>query len=344
MPIARMRISVTVLSISLLVLLISMLFWLSQEPNGKAAANNTAQSHDQADASPLRLGIIPERDIFEQRHRYRVLADYLSTELGRPVTLVTSSTYHGALNDMVEGRTDAAFMGSMVAALTLDQISARVLVKPETADGASTYRGVLFVRNSSPIQSLADLSGRSIAMVRTTTAGHLFPIYTLSQQGLLSGDGAMVIRWVGTHDQVVEEVDHGRIAVGAAKDLRVDAYEREHPVSHFRRLATGEAVPNNALLVRRDLDEQLVEQLTQVLLDMDQHESGRQALKVFGAARFIPCQSDEYRVVYEMTEKLGPGWGMIGHKSGSVLNAEPEPAVSAGLSDVPEVLPKTEGP
>lgn len=344
MPMARMRISITILSMTLLVLLISMLTWLARLPEEVTTTETLAHAGDDNGAEALRLGIIPERNIFEQRRRYRVLTDYLSGKLSRPVTLVTSSTYHGALIDMAEGRTDAAFMGSMVAALSLDQIQAQVLVKPQTADGVSTYRGVIFVRDNSPIQSLADLSGQTIAMVRTTTAGHLFPIYTLSEQGLLFGEEAVGIRWVGTHDQVIAEVDHGRIAAGAAKDLRIDAYEQEHPMSHFRRLTLGEPVPNNALLVRRDLDESFVKQLKKVLLEMDQDESGRQVLKAFGAARFLPCRPDEYQAVYDMTEFLGPGWGKIGQSTSPLFMADPGIKEENGLSDVTEDVTKPEGP
>ncbi len=338
MPMGRMKISETILSVTLLVLLIVMLVWLGIEPDVVTANGTSAQAISQSDAAPLRLGLIPERDIFEQRRRYEVLAEYLTGELDRRVTLVTSSTYHGALNDMAEDRTDAAFMGSMVAALTLEMVRARVLVKPQTTDGVSTYRGVIFVRDDSPIRNLEDLAGQSIAMVRTTTAGHLFPIFRLSEYGLLSGEDAVAMRWVGTHDQVIQEVDLGRIAVGAAKDLRIDAYEKQHPMTHFRRLALGDPVPNNALLVRNDMDESLIKELTRVLLEMDQHESGQKVLSVFGAARFLPCQSDEYQAVYDMTEQLGPGWGNIGLSAPQVFMADP------ASTDATDATSQAEGP
>lgn len=308
----RMRITLTVFSLSLIVLLIASLGWLGQ---AGPAAGRDQQPHDNAqtsDIKPLCVGIIPEREIFEQRRRYRVLADYLAEALDRPIELVTASSYHGALDDMAAGRTDIAFMGSLVAALTLEQLQAQVLVKPETADGVTTYRGVIFVRADSPIQDLHDLAGRSIGMLRTTTAGHLYPIHTLSELGLLTGPEAVSLRWLGTHDQVAYEVEHGRIDAGAAKNLRIDAYEQAHPLVRFRRLAEGDPVPNNALVVRGDLEPALVARLRDVLLGMDRDEAGRDVLSAFGAARFVPCQPEEYQSVYDMAKTLGPGWGRIG--------------------------------
>ena len=222
---------------------------------------------------------------------------------------------------MADGQTDAAFMGSMVGAMTLQQLDARVLVKPETADGVSTYRGVIFVRENSPIRSLEDLAGRSIAMIHTTTAGHLFPMYVLSEHGLLSGDKRVTIRWVGTHDQAIHQVQLGRVDAGAAKDLRIDAIEKADPAIHYRRLAVGEPVPNNALLVRRDLDVGLVKQLTEVLLDMDKQEAGLRVLSIFGIAKFQPCDREEFQAVYDMIEKLGPDWEEVGEAYESALQS-----------------------
>jgi ABC transporter, phosphonate, periplasmic substrate-binding protein len=167
MPIGRMRISMTALSATLALLVVVMLVWIGRAPGDLSGPDRSAgfDTKDGAGDRVFRLGLIPERDIFAQRRRYRALADYLSGVLGLHVELVTSNTYHGVLNDMARGRIDGAFMGSMVATLTLDQLNARVLVKPQTEQGVTTYRGVIFVRDDSPIQSVDDLAGVSIAVV-----------------------------------------------------------------------------------------------------------------------------------------------------------------------------------
>lgn len=343
MPIGRMRTTMTMLSVSLMALTVAMLFWLGRNPQGLSASDPALNPHaaDPVSDGTLFLGLIPERDVFAQRRRYRALTEYLSLNLGRPVTLVTSNTYHGALNDMARGRIDAAFMGSMVATLALDELRARVLVKPQTADGVTTYRGVIFVRNDSPIQSLDDLAGRSIAMLRTTTAGHLFPVYALSQQGLIDGADPPVFRWVGTHDRVIQDVYDGLVDAGAAKDLRIDAFERSHDGYLFHRLAVSEAVPDNALIVSRDLDAELVGRLERVLLTMNEHDDGRRALSLFGAQRFVPCSAEEYRAVHDMADHLGPGWGLIGTPETEQRDADGYPMdTDAGDPPKTETIPR----
>ena len=345
MPIGQMRTSMTVLSVTLIALTVAMLFWLGHNPQKLAALENgrALNGADTPNNGALCLGLIPERDIFDQRRRYRALADYLSNELDRPVTLVTSNTYHGALKDMAEGRIDAAFMGSLVATLAVDQLQARVLVKPEDLNGETTYHGVIFVRDDSPIQSLDELAGRSLAMVRTTTAGHLFPVYSLSELGLFTGQDPVKVRWVGTHDRVIQDVFDGEVNAGAAKNLRIDAFEQVHPGYHFRRLATGQAVPNNALIVRPDMDSGLADRLEQVLLGMHENESGKQTLTVFGAVRFVPCMPGEYRPIYDMAEHLGPGWGLIGVPGGETRETAIDPAKNT-INDPSEEEATPKGP
>src|SRR4051812_10682421 len=93
-----------------------------------------------ASAASLRIGLIPERDIFAQRARYRALADYLAARLGRPVELVTLNSYENILRDFADRQVDAAFLGSLVAVLAADRLDVRILVKSELPDGATTYR------------------------------------------------------------------------------------------------------------------------------------------------------------------------------------------------------------
>ena len=261
---------------------------------------------------PLRIGLIPERDVFKQRQRYRALADYLAGKLARPVQLVTANTYEAILLDYAEKKIDGAFLGSLVAVLAMDRHGARPIARPELAGGVSTYRGVIFVRADSKVRRLDDLAGHSVGMVRTTTAANLFPGCLMARAGLLDEPLKVRMVWMGTHDDVVRAVTKGEIDIGSAKDLRLHAVLQEHPDWKIRRLALGQAVPENALLVRADLDAGLADRLTKVLLGMGGEQAGLRTLSALGVVRFIPCKPEEYQPVYDMVECVGPDWTRIG--------------------------------
>jgi phosphonate transport system substrate-binding protein len=299
-----------ILAAGLVCFTLLVIVWLGDDA---LKSNGNATSRVDADhgLDPLRIGLIPERDVFEQRRRYEALASHLATEVDRPVELVTSNTYQGMLDDLGAGRVDAAFLGSFVAALAIDRHDARVLVKPETPDGVTTYRGVLFTRADANIQTIDDLAGQSIATVKATTAGDLFPVYQMSNRGMFDASDPVDMRWVGTHDAAIREVVEGRSDAGAAKDLRLVAYEKSHPVVRLRRLAVGPPVPNNALLVCASMPDELAERLATALMSMHERADGRATLEAFGAQRFVPCAATEYDAIYEMVEALGDDWSRL---------------------------------
>ncbi|MEX0777354.1 MAG: phosphate/phosphite/phosphonate ABC transporter substrate-binding protein [Phycisphaeraceae bacterium] len=306
---------------SLLVLAVGVVVWGLACPGPKVG--DGAGAVPPADNPPLRLALIPERDVFIQRQRYQALAAYLSQKLDRPVQLVTLNTYSSVLDELAHKTIDGGFLGSMVAVLAHDRLDAQVLVKPQhaghpghpgspaQAGGLSTYRGVLIVRDDSPIQSVADLRGRSLAMVRTTTAGNLFPLALLAEHQLL-GDGRPAFRWVGTHDDVAQAVMDGQVDAGAMKDLRLDAFEKDHPQAKLRRVAVSAAMPDNALVVRGDLDAALVAQLRQAMLGMDSNADGKAVLAGLDNQRFVACEMAEYQAVYDMTRTIGSAWDQVG--------------------------------
>jgi phosphonate transport system substrate-binding protein len=294
------------------VLLIAVVLLIPREPQGTDNVAAPPPPTTGPDGTALRLGLIPERDIFQQSKRYRPLANYLSARLGRRVELVTMNTYEAVLQDFTEKKIEGAFLGSLVATLAMDRLGAKVFVKPEYPGGISTYRGVIFVRESSPITSVEQLGGHSIAMVRATTAGNLFPVYLMARHGLLGRADSPTITWVGTHDDVALEVMEGHVDVGAIKDDRLDALLKEHPDWKVRELAVSEAVPNQALVLRADVAEEFGPKLAELLLKMDTDPVGREALSVLGAARFLPCSPEQYKAIYDMVEQLADAWDRIG--------------------------------
>ncbi len=308
----KMKIVWVVLNTTLVALLLGVLLWLANRPGTGSGGSSAATSPANSGRMALRIGLIPERDIFEQRKRYQALADYLSGRMDRPVQLVTLNTYEAVLLDFAEKKVHGAFLGSLVAVLAMDRLGAQVVVRPELPGQVSTYHGVIFVRADSPIRTLEQLSGHTIGMVRTTTAGHVFPGCVIMRLKLWDGPNRPHIVWVGTHDDVAVKVMEGRVDVGAMKNLRLDALMRSHPEWKIRRLARGRSVPNNALLMRRDVDEKLAARLSQILLKMDSEPQGRETLAAMGVARFVPCRAEEYAAVYDMTECILPLWKQIG--------------------------------
>lgn len=300
-----------IILVSLLaILLVGLLIMFGGDPGGvEVGSRPTVRPPDM---QPIRIGLVPERDIFALRKRNRVLADYLQTQLGRPVELVTASSYAGILRDFQEKQVDAAFLGSLVAALAVDRMNAQIVLKTELPGGISTYHGVICVREDSPIRDVDELAGRSLAVVRTTTGGNLFPLYCLAEHGIVTGGQRPRLVWVGTHDDAVAAVMRGEVDAAGVKDLRLKALVAANPAWKVRVLATSDPVPENALVVRGDVADTVGKQIVAALLKIDQTPEGRAAMKQYGAERFLPCGTADFKAIYDIVERLGPAWPQVG--------------------------------
>jgi phosphonate transport system substrate-binding protein len=295
----------------LVIFAIAGVLWLGARPEdlpGTIPAASVPQPGEET--APLRIGLVPERDIFEMRARHKALTGYLSAKLGRPVEVALVNTYLGVLQDFAERRIDAAFLGSLVAVLAVDRLNVELLVKPVREDGGSTYHGVLFVKDGSPVRRVEDLGGRSVALIQGTLAGDLFPMSRMFQAGLLNAKPPLVM-WIGTHDDVIIETLSGRVDAGAAMNLRLEAYEAAHPDARFRRIAQSAEVPHDALAVRRDVAPAIGQKLKDAMLAMDKDPEGAKALAVYGAKRYVPTSIEEYGPVYDMIEALGDQWSRL---------------------------------
>jgi phosphonate transport system substrate-binding protein len=256
----------------------------------------------------LRIGLIPEQNLFSQKKRYEPLAEYLSREVGARIVLKILSRYGNIIENFVSNDLDGAFFGSFTGALAHKKLGVQALARPEYADGTSTYHGLLFVRQESGISSGKDMRGMRFAFVdKATTAGWLLPLHYFRTQGI--DDHRSWLRetyFAGTHEGAIYDVLEKKADIGAAKNTVFQRLAGSDPrlSDELTILARSPDVPENALCVRRDLSDALKAKLKETLLDMHQQEEGKEVLKLFGAARFIPTTEEDYRVVFEFASRI----------------------------------------
>ena len=276
-----------------------------------------ASCQDQEPAEPvsseprtsLRIGLIPERNIFSQKKRYEPIAEYLSARIHANVELVVLSRYGNIIDNFVSNRLDGAFFGSFTGALAHRKLHVEAIARPEYPDGTSTYHGLIFVRKDSGIAGVEDMKGKRFAFVdKATTAGYLLPLYYFKTHGI--DDLSTLLKetyFAGTHEGSIHDVLEGEADIGAAKNTMFTrlASTDSRISEELSILTRSPDVPENALCVRADLDESLKNDLRIALLSMNQDEVGKKVLRSFGAARFIDTTEDDYIAVFDYAETIG---------------------------------------
>lgn len=261
-----------------------------------------------APKTTLRIGLIPEQNIFKQMERYGPLARYLSKKTGTNIELRVLSRYGNIIDNFKSEKLDGAFFGSFTYALAHSRIGVEVVARPVNLDNTSTYHGYIFVRKDSGIRSAGDMKGKRFAFVdKATTAGYLLPLEYFEEQGIGNYKKYFGETYFsGTHEASINDVLDRKTDVGAAKNTIFDRLARTDPrVSRdLVILARSPDVPENGLALRGDLDASLRHGIREALLGMEADPEGREVLKRFGAIRFIETRTEDYAAVYKYAKRI----------------------------------------
>jgi phosphonate transport system substrate-binding protein len=262
----------------------------------------------QLESEVLIIGLIPEENIFDQRERYKPLAEYISSKTGYTIKLVVLPEYGNIIDNFVSKNMDGAFFGSFTYALAHEKLGVEVLARPENLKGVSTYHGLIFVRKDSGIRSIKDMKGKRFVFVdKATTAGYLLPLDYFQQNNITDYKTYFgETYFTGTHDDAIYDVLDGKADIGAAKNTIYERLEEADPRVKEKLLILKESpdVPENALGLRKNIDKAVKKKLKEVLLTMDSDPAGKDVLKQFGARRFIETTDDDYQPVIKYCKHI----------------------------------------
>jgi phosphonate transport system substrate-binding protein len=269
--------------------------------------------------APLRIGLIPEMNIFRQKARFKPLGEYLGRKLGLPVEFTILPRYGNILDTFEAQGLDGAFFGSFTGALAIERLRAVPLARPVNLDGTSTYHGYVFVRKDSGLRNVADLRGKRMAFVdRATTAGYLFPRAWLRQHGVSTPERFFSETYfTGSHDAAVAAVLERKADVGAAKHSVFDQLRRENPIvaRDLVVLADSPTVPSNGLCVRPTLAPELQDALRRALLELGRDPAGAPVLAQLGALRFVETSARDYAPVFDMAAAAAIDLGKYSYRN-----------------------------
>lgn len=184
-------------------------------------------------------------------------------------------------------------------------------------DGATRYHSVFFVRRDSPVQSLADLVGRSVAFQNPySTSAYYLPAAELLDQGmnlelLLSPQDKPAPDSVGylfarTELNITTWVHKRLVDAGVLSNLDWANPQRMPPAfaQDFRIVGRSEDVPRALMLVRNGLDPEVEARLREVLVEASLDPDAGEVLRRFiGTSRFVPITDADRRAL----EHLGNG-------------------------------------
>lgn len=185
-------------------------------------------------------------------------------------------------------------------------------------NGVRSYQSVFFVRKDSPIHTLAELKGHTLAMQSVqSTSAYLIPAMELLGHGipleiLLTPQDSPAANSVGyvfarTELNISTYVHKGLVEAGVFSSLDWDA-ERSMPPAFkrdIREIHRSGHYPRALEMVRADLDSAVSQRLREVLLHASDDPEAAPALrKFFGTSGFHPIDPQAQRTLDQLRAGL----------------------------------------
>lgn len=241
------------------------------------------------------------------------MRSYFHDEVGLPVEIVLFETYEAQVTALLSApgdpvpRIDIGWNTNLayLQAVEWSGRRCRPIAMRDTDIGWTTK---IVALSGGPIASLADLTGRTIAL-GSKDSGHaaILPVYFLQRQGMIEGEDYRTLRFdshLGKHgDTGASEVE----VVRAVRDGRADAgavgspfwekilAEQSASVGALAEIWTSPPYNHCMFTARPDLEPELEQRFAQALAAMSyDNPAHRPVLDAEGLKRWVPPQLDGY--------------------------------------------------
>ena len=253
----------------------------------------------------LKIGLVPEQDIFTQKKRYEPLLAQLAEKIGVPIEIKILPSYSHVLDQFREFDLDGAFFGSYTGTMAISQLGVEPLVRPQfTDDNATSYAIVFTKKGAAGIRTARDMRGKRLVLVdKESSTGYLLPMAYLRSLGIGDTDDWFgSVFFSGTHADAVRDVLNGYADIGAVSSTIFFMLAETDPrvLNELTVLATSIQIPSNPFAVRDGLPGDLKQTLRQQLLALHQSAAGRVILDDLKVKQFTEATKEDYQPLLEL--------------------------------------------
>ncbi|QFJ44759.1 phosphate/phosphite/phosphonate ABC transporter substrate-binding protein [Staphylococcus aureus] len=285
--------------------------------NQKNASNDSDSKSGGYKPKELTVQFVPSQNAGTLEAKAKLLEKLLSKELGIPVKVSVSTNYNTIVEAMKSKKVDVGFLPPTAYTLAHDQKAADLLLQAQRfgvkEDGSASkelvdsYKSEILVKKDSKIKSLKDLKGKKIALQDvTSTAGYTFPLAMLKNEAGINATKDMKIVNVKGHDQAVISLLNGDVDAAAVFNDARNTVKKDQPnvFKDTRILKLTQAIPNDTISVRPDMDKDFQEKLKKAFIDIAKSKEGHKIIsEVYSHEGYTETKDSNFDIVREY-EKL----------------------------------------
>ena len=247
----------------------------------------------------LKLLVIPRLSEVDTRKQMNPMISYIRQQLELELTLETFPTMGAFDRAIYEVSGPALINANPLQAINLSKRGYRVIAQQTPFGSPDGMRGLILVAKDSPYKSLADLKNKRIAFGGNRNAffASVVPRVMLSRHGL---DGKYIdASRPGPVSDVIQRLHNGEIDAAGTGSMAINSQllKEKYKVDEMRVLARSDPMPGLAWLVSKDLPQDMVDELQDVLLNFGPESPGHRVMNSAGIASLKAASIKTYAPV-----------------------------------------------
>ncbi len=259
------------------------------------------------------LGFCPAENAEGLQASANALARALSDRIHLPVRAYVALDYTALVEAMRSGQVQFGWLTPAPLVLAERLFDAEILLT-QVRKGSPSYYGAIVVREDSPVRTVEELRGKTIAWVDPqSTSGYVIPRYLLIQRGFDPRRFFRQQTFAGGHDSAVLAVQSGQVDAAAVwADPPADGtgawsrFLRSHPGAGLRPILYSPPVPSDAVVVAPRFAREhprLVRTVSASLIAVGESAEGREILAhLNGTDGFVAADPAQYELVRKAFE------------------------------------------
>ena len=282
-----------------------------------ACSSPTSSVDNRENLPTFTTGAIPDQDPENLQRLYGKLTNYLEAELGVPIEYKPVNNYAAAVTAFRVGDLHMVWFGGLTGVQARLQVPGAEAIAQRDID--KEFHSVFIANKNSGIKPITDINDLQTLQGKTftfgsesSTSGRLMPQHFLGKAGVKLEDFRGEVGFSGSHDKTIQLVEAGSYEVGALNEQvwksrveagevnldkveviwRTPAYYDYHWVINPR--------------VKEVYGEEFIGKVQAALLKLDPTiPEQKEILDLFGAAKFIPTQNENYAEIEAVGREIG---------------------------------------
>ena len=268
------------------------------------------------------MGFTPAESTDKVSSNGKVLADLLEKSTGYKFQVYVSSDYTALVEAMKTNQVQIGWLPPFAFVLAEKKAGAKVLLKSVRHGQANQYSAIV-VRDDSPMKTLEDLKGKTIAWTDpSSSSGHILPKSVLISKGIEPDAFFKRQTFAGSHETAVLSVMNKTVDAAATfsdtGDGKTGSWTKfaksfGNKAIALRAVFVTPPMPSDTVSVSKQFaesDPAKVEKIRDAIQALAKTPEGLNALKdLYGIEGLVPATSEEYAPLRDAAEKLGYNMG-----------------------------------